>query len=101
MTDQKTPEDAAPEQPTIAAPGSGSEEPPFIDDPVSKWWIAAIIAVFAVIFAFAIFFGSGGLFSGIFDSEDETASPAPTLVASPTPGPTDAVSYTHLRAHET
>ena len=85
MTDQKLPEDAAIEESAEAAPSSAPEEPPFIDDPVSKWWIGIIIAVFAVIFAFAIFFGSNGLLSGILDSEEATPSPEPTLTASPSP----------------
>ena len=102
MTDQTKPEDgapdaqpagkpsAAPAQPAANAktPGSGpqghgAEELPYIDDPVSKWWIAIIIAVFALIFAWAIFFGAGGLLGGILDSDEPAASPEPTLVASP------------------
>ncbi len=119
MTDQKMPQDAAPEEATATesaeastpadsraatkpdkggteaagtATGSGPEEPPFIDDPVSKWWIAIIIAVFALIFAWAIFFGGGGLLSGVFDPEDQTPSPEPTLVASPSPAASEEAS---------
>ncbi len=91
MTDQNKPEDAIPEEdaaeasvdePTEAegsaetepvsgaktaaaasAAKSGPEEPPYIDDPVSKWWIGAIIAVFALIFVVVVLFGRGGFTS--------------------------------------
>jgi hypothetical protein len=118
MTDQNRPEDAiAPDEspagpveqpnerastsprPPRAASGPSapaSEELPYIDDPVSKWWIAIIVAVFALIFAWAIFFGAGGLFDGILGSDDATPSPEATVVATiePTQGPTAAPEAT-------
>ena len=36
---------------SAAASTKSHEEPPYIDDPVSKWWIGIIVAVFALIFA--------------------------------------------------
>ncbi len=103
MTDQNKPEDAIPEDKspvepvkktpplkTASKPGGGTsvethEELPYIDDPVSKWWIAIIVAVFALIFAWAIFFGGGGLFDGLLDSGDASPSPEPSLVVTPEP----------------
>ena len=114
MTDQNKPEDAIPavgssagpaeqprEQPSTSprpakapsGPGTpASEELPYIDDPVSKWWIAIIVAVFVLIFAWAILFGAGGLFDGILGSDDPSPSPEATLVA--TMEPTQAPSTT-------
>jgi hypothetical protein len=118
MTDQNKPEDAIPAdesaagrvgqpneqastspRPAKAPSGPGtpaSEELPYIDDPVSKWWIAIIVAVFVLIFAWAILFGAGGLFGGILGSEDPTPSPEPTLVATmePTQAPSAAPEAT-------
>jgi hypothetical protein len=37
------------------------DETPFIDDPVTKWWVVAIAGVFGLVFLYAIFFGSNGL----------------------------------------
>ena len=38
-----------------SADKGGPEVPPYIDDPVSKWWIGIIIAVFALIFVVVVF----------------------------------------------
>lgn len=118
MTDQSKPEDAIPvvgssagpaevpsehastsPRPAKAPSGPGtpaSEELPYIDDPVSKWWVGIIVAVFVLIFAWAILFGSGGLFGGILGSEDPTPSPDATLVATmePTQAPSAAPEAT-------
>ena len=67
---------------------SGPEEPPYIDDPVSKWWIGLIIAVFALIFVVVVLFGRGGFLSDLFESDD--ATPEPTIEATAEPEPTDA-----------
>ena len=95
MTDLNKPEDhtsgeGSPVKPASKPGGDaassiehGSDELPYIDDPVSKWWIGIIVAVFALIFAWAILFGAGGVFDGIFDSDDPTPSPEPTISASP------------------
>ncbi len=121
MTDQQKPEDAVPEEepaaeePAAEEPeratepvkgsstkaaasggggggGGGVEELPYIDDPVSKWWIAVIIAVFALIFAWAVLLGRGGLLGDILDSAEPTASPESTLAVSPSAEPTDEAS---------
>ncbi len=80
-----------PAKPAVKGPES-PDELPYIDDPVSKWWIAIIAAVFALIFAGAILLGSGGLFDGLFDSGDTTSSPEATLAASMGPAATAAPS---------
>jgi hypothetical protein len=114
MTDQNKPEDTIPSEGTAAAPlpqpsapapssprpskatvsssDQGPDELPYIDDPVSKWWIAIIVAVFALIFAWAILFGAGGLFEGVLTSDDPTPTPEATVVATLTPVTTVAPS---------
>jgi hypothetical protein len=97
MTDQNKPEDAISEDetpqapvepvedstaPTAGGPTEGGTELPYVDDPISKWWIAIIVAVFALIFAFAILLGTNGLLGDIFSGDDD-ATPEPTLIASP------------------
>jgi hypothetical protein len=67
-------------------------EPLEVDDPVSKVWVGIIVAVFALIFAWAIFFGGGGLFSGLLDSGDPDVGPAASLAPSPSLAPSVAVS---------
>jgi hypothetical protein len=69
-----------------------SDELPYIDDPVSKWWVAVVVTVFALIFAWAILFGAGGLFDGILGSDEPTPTPEATVVA--TMEPTQAPSAT-------
>ena len=34
------------------------DELPYVDDRVSKWWVGLIVAVFVVIFAYGLLFGS-------------------------------------------
>jgi hypothetical protein len=114
MTDQNKPEDTIPSEGTAAAPlpqpsapapssprpskatvsssDQGPDELPYIDDPVSKWWIAIIVAVFALIFAWAILFGAGGLFEGVLTSDDPTPTPEATVVATLAPVTTGAPS---------
>ena len=103
MTDQNKPEGTVPGEGTTAEPlqepqapvsasprpskaavgatDQGPEELPYIDDPVSKWWIVIIVAVFALIFSWAILFGAGGIFDGLLDANEPTPSAEPTLIA--------------------
>ena len=69
-----------------AAPG---ETLPYVDDRVSKWWVAIIVATFVAIFAYAVVLGKGGLLTPI-----PTPSPTPTatVVPSPSPSPSPNVS---------
>ena len=102
MTDQNKPEDANPEEDASVDPvepgatttkDSASEGPtelPYVDDPVSKWWIGIIIAVFALIFAVAILFGAGGLLDGVLNPAEPQETAEPTLVASPSPEPSSS-----------
>lgn len=108
MTDEKMPGDAgqADDAPAavpagsakvkastgVASSGSGPQEPPYIDDGVSKVWIGVIIAAFSLIFAWAVFFGSNGLLSGMFGSDAETSSPEPTLSMTASPEPSTEAS---------
>jgi hypothetical protein len=98
MTDQQLPEDDAPVTPAQVAPKSGPSELPFIDDSVSKWWIGIVIAVFTLIFAYAILLGGNGLLSGVFESEEATPSPEPGLAASPSPDASPDVSMAPVAA---
>jgi hypothetical protein len=73
-----------------ASTTEGPDQPHYVDDPVSKWWVAIIVAVFALIFAWAILFGGNGLLGG--GDDESVASPAPSLVASPAPSASPAAS---------
>jgi len=67
------------------APSAEAGEPPhYVDDPVSKWWVILIVAVFAVIFAWALLLGSNGLLGGGDAEPSATPSPSPQV----SPGPT-------------
>ena len=69
-----------------------AEEIPYVDDPISKWWVGLIIAVFVVIFAWALLFGRGGLLVGGPDEAAATPSPVATASASPSPAASVAPS---------
>lgn len=65
-------------------PSAEAGEPPhYIDDPVSKWWVILIVAVFAVIFAWALLLGSNGLLGG--GGTEPSAAPTPSPQVSPGP----------------
>lgn len=66
------------------APDEG-DQPRYVDDRVSKWWVGIIIAVFAVIFAWAVLLGGGGLLSDVFEGAEPTVAPAPSLATNPSP----------------
>jgi hypothetical protein len=63
-------------------------ELPYVDDPVSKWWVALIVAVFIVLFVWAVFLADalGDLFAGSGEAEP---SVGPSPAVSLTPGPTE------------
>jgi len=61
---------------------AGEEDVPYIDDRPSKFWVAAVAAVFIVILAYALLFGRAGMFS----------SPPPTLPPEPTAAPSVSIS---------
>jgi hypothetical protein len=56
---------------------------PYVDDPVSKWWVALIIAVFAVIFVWATFFGDA--FDDLLAGPEPGAGPSPTPIVRASP----------------
>ncbi len=64
---------------------------------MSKCWVGIIVAVFAVIFAWAILFGGGGLFSGIFDAGEPDVTPPASLEPSPSPQRPRAVAVRSSR----
>src|SRR4029453_5789596 len=65
-------------EPTDKTPRPSAEEQPYVDDPVSRVWVALIVSVFGLIFVFALLFGHGGLL---------IPAPPPSPSPSPTPGP--------------
>jgi hypothetical protein len=90
-TSSKTPKGRAGAPPAGAASTTeAAEQPRYVDDPVTKWWVAIIIAVFAVIFAWALLFGESGLLGG--GDEGPTTAPTPSLSTSPSPGAGPAAS---------
>ena len=58
---------------------TAEEELPYIDDRVSKVWVALIVAVFAGILLFGVLFGRAGML---------TTTPSPTATPIPSPSPT-------------
>jgi hypothetical protein len=58
---------------------------PYVDDRVSKVWVALIAIVFAAVFAYAFLGGKAGLLT-------KTPSPSPTPSATPTASPSPTVS---------
>lgn len=70
------------------------DELPYIDDRVSKVWVAAIVAVFALILAYGLLFGKAGALTPPTPSPTPSPSATPTLSASPVPSLTAAPSVT-------
>jgi hypothetical protein len=58
---------------------------PYIDDRASKVWVAAIVAVFALILAYGLLFGKSGALTPATPSPTPTAVPTATATASPAP----------------
>lgn len=90
----QTPQKSTKGAPTEATPSAtakdGAEQHRYVDDPISKWWVGIIVAVFALIFAWALLLGGNGLLSG---GDDESASsPEPSIAASPLASPSPAAS---------
>lgn len=69
------------------------DELPYVDDRVSKVWVALIAAVFALILVYGFLFGKGGFLTPTLPPEP-TDSPVPSLSVSPSPSRTPAVSGT-------
>lgn len=61
----------------------GSDELPYVDDRVSKFFVGAVVAVFAAIFAYGVLFGGAGLL---------TPDPTPRPSRAPTPNASPAAS---------
>ncbi len=69
-----------------AAAAPAGDELPYVDDRFSKYWVAAIVATFAVILLYALLFGKAGFFTRAAPPESPT--PIVTPGASPSPSPT-------------
>lgn len=83
--DQPRPPRALPERerdaPRAPRPGGEREPAHYIDDRWTKLFVAAVIVVFALVFANAIFLGRGGLLTA-------TPTPTPVPIVTPSPGAT-------------
>jgi hypothetical protein len=87
---QKSTKGAPAEATPPATAKDGAEQHRYIDDPVSKWWVGIIVAVFALIFAWALLLGGNGLLNG--GDDESAASPEPSIAASPLASPSPAAS---------
>jgi hypothetical protein len=63
------------------APGGTAGQLPYVDDRLSKVWVALVALVFAGVLGYAFLGGKGGYLT-------RTPSPSPTPSASASPGPT-------------
>ena len=70
------------------------DELPYVDDRLSKIWVGAIVAVFALILAYGLLFGKAGALTPATPSPTPSPSATPTLSASPVPSLTAAPSVT-------
>ena len=76
-------------EPPPTRPEPEREEVRTLDDPVTRIFVAAVIAVFALIFLNAIFLGQGGLLT-----TTPRPSPAPTATAAASASPAPTASPT-------
>jgi hypothetical protein len=74
-----------------SAPGTGGETLPYVDDPVSRWWVVAVAVVFGLVFLYAILLGQGSLTQ---PKPTPTPVPTPIFTTLPTVSPTPAGSPT-------
>jgi hypothetical protein len=81
------------------AAATRTADEPYVDDPLSRWWVYLIFGVFAVIFVYALLFGRGGLI-GPFGGGGAGPVPEPTITASPVPSPTAEASPTPAASPE-
>lgn len=77
------------DEPRAARPGPDREPVPYVDDRWTKIFVAAVIVVFALIFANAIFMGKGGLLTAT-----PSPSPAPIVTESPSASPSASPAAT-------
>ena len=88
----------APEQRPRATGTAADEELPYVDDRASKIWVAAIVAVFALILAYGLLFGKAGMLTPATPSPSPSPTAAPTVTATPAPSgsitPAPSVSIT-------
>ncbi|HEY8134610.1 MAG TPA: hypothetical protein VIF08_01120 [Candidatus Limnocylindrales bacterium] len=86
--------------PTPARAATAEDELPYIDDRVSKIWVVAMVAVFALILAYGLLFGKAGALTPPTPSPTPSPSPTPTLSATPVPSasqtPAPSITITPL-----
>jgi len=70
-----------------------TDELPYVDDRVSKFWVALIALTFLAILLYGLFLGSGGFLNPPTPVPTE-APPSPTLSTSPAPTGTPRASVT-------
>lgn len=75
---------AAPAAPSV------SEQAVRVDDRASAWFVIALVAIFAIVFANALLLGNGGLVSHILPTPTPVVTPVPT--AKPTAVPSASPS---------
>jgi len=78
---------------TTTPAATAVDELPYVDDRVSKVWVALIAAVFALILIYGFLFGGGGILTPTLPPEP-TDSPVPSVSATPRPSRTPSVSGT-------
>jgi hypothetical protein len=72
-------------EPGTPAPGRTVDELPYVDDPVTKWWVGIVVAVFVVIFAYALLLGRGGFLTDLLSSDPPAPASSPTVSLEPSP----------------
>lgn len=70
---------------TRTAVDHSEDELPYIDDRASKIWVAAIVAVFALILAYGLLFGKSGALTPPTPSPEPTPTSAPSATSTAVP----------------
>jgi hypothetical protein len=76
---------------TGATATAGTDQLPYVDDRVSRFWVLAIAATFAAILLYGLMLGRGGFLTPIA-APTPTLAPTPSPVVSPTPSPSASPS---------
>ena len=86
----------APRPSEVRSRVGGEDELPYVDDRVSKLWVALIVAVFGAILVYGLLFGKAGMLTPATPSPTPRPSASPTAVptASPVATPTHSPSPT-------
>lgn len=79
----------------VRAVREAADELPWVDDRVSKLWVALVVAVFGLILLYGILFGNAGLLTPVASpspSPSQAPVSTPTVRTSPTPRSSPGVS---------